>query len=251
MLIELNPEIVDRLSKTELAIVRYINEHEDEFSKLSIVDIAYETFSSPATVSRAIKKCNVAGFSELRFKSIQKEKVPAFEDAGEIIRQSLNEVQAVTEYISIPELIKAKTTIQKSARIYVLGRGLSANVAEEFSMKLQLLDMDSMFIRDPNIIILKSKHVKQEDVVINFSLNGMTEELVQASRNARCNGAKVITFCCNSESVLISLSDIAFVGYSDSSTAICDYEVKSILPLQVMSRIMSEYLAMDMLEDNA
>ena len=31
MLIELNPEIVDRLSKTELAIVRYINEHEDEF----------------------------------------------------------------------------------------------------------------------------------------------------------------------------------------------------------------------------
>lgn len=245
MLIEMNREILERLSKTELAIVRFINEHEKAFPELSIVDIAAETFSSPATVSRAIKKCNISGFSELRFRSIQKENSRPFNQAGEILQQSLNEVQAITECISIAKLMKASAMIQKASKISVLGRGLSEYVAEEFSLKLQLLGMDSMFIRDPNIMLLKTKSVHQQDLLINFTLNGMTKEILASCENARSNGAGIITFCCNMESDMIALSDVAFVGYSDPVSAIMQYEVRSRLPLYVMSRVMIEYLASD------
>ena len=68
MIIEINSKIAENLSKTELGVVNYINDNEDKLSELSIVDIAFETFSSPATVSRAIRKCGINGFNELRYK---------------------------------------------------------------------------------------------------------------------------------------------------------------------------------------
>jgi len=113
MLIEITNEIRENLSKTELAVVRYINEHEKDFSKLSMVDIAFETYSSPATVLRAIKKCNISGFNELRFRSVQKENSNSFNQVNEILLQSLNEVQSITECISIQKLVMASEMIKK------------------------------------------------------------------------------------------------------------------------------------------
>ena len=34
---------------------------------MSILEVAEQTFSSPATVSRTIKKCGISGFAELRY----------------------------------------------------------------------------------------------------------------------------------------------------------------------------------------
>ena len=242
-MIELNREITDRLTKTELAIVRFINAHEKEFSELSIIDIAAETFSSPATVSRAIKKCNISGFCELRFKSMQSGGTVPFHQAGEVLLQSLNEVQAVIEGISVAKLIKVSEMIRKARKIYVLGRGLSEYVSDEFSMKLQLLGMDSMFIRDPNIMRLKCQKMDRQDLLISFSLNGKTREIIESAVSSRNNGAGIVTICCNPESELIPLSDVALIGYSDPVSAIAQYEVRSRLPLHVLSRMITEYLA--------
>ena len=46
MIIELSPNILENLSKTELEIVNFINDNEERLSELSIVDIAFETYSS-------------------------------------------------------------------------------------------------------------------------------------------------------------------------------------------------------------
>lgn len=47
MIIELNHELLGRLTETEQKIAKYINEHENELSQMSIVDIAFSTFTSP------------------------------------------------------------------------------------------------------------------------------------------------------------------------------------------------------------
>lgn len=56
MIIKLEQYILDRLTATEKKIIDYINASDTELSKMSIVDIAFETFTSPSTVSRAIRK---------------------------------------------------------------------------------------------------------------------------------------------------------------------------------------------------
>ena len=68
MIINLNENIIKKLTKTEYEIVKFINNNQKILQDLSIVDIAFETFSSPATVSRAIRKCGINGFNELRYK---------------------------------------------------------------------------------------------------------------------------------------------------------------------------------------
>ncbi len=74
MIISLDPKTVDKLTKTELEIVNFINTYEDTLPEMSIVDIAFETYSSPSTVSSAIRKCGLNGFNELRYRSVNKAK---------------------------------------------------------------------------------------------------------------------------------------------------------------------------------
>lgn len=51
---------------------------------MSIVDIAFETYSSPSTVSRAIRKCGINGFNELRYRLTEKEGNAQIQNMGEI-----------------------------------------------------------------------------------------------------------------------------------------------------------------------
>lgn len=242
MLIELNQEIIERLSKTELEIIRFINEHEAALPELSIVDIAFDTYSSPSTVSRAIRKCGMNGFNELRYRLTINAEKEDIQNMGEVINKSLIEAQRVIEQISVPNVLNIVQCIKEASRIFVFGRGLSEYVAEEFALKLQLLDYNAIAIRDPNIMRNKTQQLKSSELVFNFSLNGMTDELITSSENANLCGAKVITCCCNNQSPILEHSTYSLVGFRHSHKAIKEFEVASRVPLQIMSRIIIDYL---------
>lgn len=144
MIIELSPNILENLSKTELEIVNFINDNEERLSELSIVDIAFETYSSPSTVSRAIRKCGINGFNELRYKLTQKVENKEIHDLNEIMNKSLIEATSVIEHMSLTNLLNILHTMRdakrKNERILIFARGLSELVAQEFCMKLQVLD---------------------------------------------------------------------------------------------------------------
>lgn len=243
MLIDLNQEIISRLSKTELSVIRFINENEEKILEWSIVEIGYQTFTSPATVSRAIRKCNVLGFNELRYRCALKDKEVKHQQIGNIINQSLLEIQSVMEMLTIPKILEFTKGIKTSKKIYIFARGLTEFVAEEFSLKLQLLGYTTLFTRDPNIMKIISKKLNKEDLLLIFSLNGNTEELIESAKNARWAGAKIAVCCCNKNSELVNYSDYLLLGYSDTYTFMEDYEVHSRLPLYAVSRIIVEYLA--------
>lgn len=133
MIIELSPNILENLSKTELEIVNFINDNEERLSELSIVDIAFETYSSPSTVSRAIRKCGINGFNELRYKLTQKVENKEIHDLNEIMNKSLIEATSVIEHMSLTNLLNILHTIRdakrKNERILIFARGLTELVA--------------------------------------------------------------------------------------------------------------------------
>lgn len=94
MIIPIDTDIIERLSKTELEIVNFINIHEDTLPEMSIVDIAFETYSSPSSVSRAIRKCGLNGFNELRYRSGNKAKSEEIQSMNELFNKTLIEAQA-------------------------------------------------------------------------------------------------------------------------------------------------------------
>lgn len=250
MIIELTKDILDSLSTTERAVIRFINEHENQLPELSIVDIANETYTSPATVSRAVRKCDIDGFNELRYRLTIEDKSKEIQNIGEIVNKSLIEAQSVIEHISLPTVLNLIKDLEQTSCIYVLARGLTENVGQEFSFKLQLLDFNSFFISDPNIMEIKSREMKETDTIFIFSMNGYTEELINSAQNAQLCGAKVFVCCCNKESPLIELADHAIIGYKHQHRAISTYEVSSRLPLYIISRIIFDYMNLDQNELN-
>lgn len=245
MLINLDKNIIDKLTKTELEIIKYINDNEERIYELSIVDIAFETFSSPSTVSRAVRKCGLNGFNELRYRSSIKLEQKEIYNMADVMNKSLIEAQRVLERISVPDILKIIKLINDAERIYVVARGLTEYVAEEFSLKLQLQGYNSIFIRDPNIMRRKSQQLKKSELLFIFSLNGNTKELIHSAENANLVGAKVVTCCSSDKSKLIELSDTSLVGYRDSNDSIKEYEVASRLSLQIIARIIIDYIALN------
>lgn len=243
MLIELTSEKIEKLTKTELEIIKFINANEEQLSELSIVTIAFDTFSSPATVSRAIRKCGLNGFNELRYLSAKKSQNDEVAHVGDILNKSLIESQRVIDQISIDKILKIITVLKESRRIIVLARGMTEYVAQEFTFKLQLLGFNVMLVSDPNIMKKMCAKVEKDECVFIFSLNGRTEELVDSARNARLRDAQIITCCCNEDSELLELSNHFVLGYRHEHSAIREYEVFSRLALNIISRIIIDYIA--------
>ena len=156
MIIEINSKIAENLSKTELGVVNYINDNEDKLSELSIVDIAFETFSSPATVSRAIRKCGINGFNELRYKLTAKTENTEVKDLNEIMNKSLIEATSVIEHMSIPNVLNILHTMKDAKRVLIFSRGPTHLVAQELSMKLQVLDFFVVDVEDPQNYVEES-----------------------------------------------------------------------------------------------
>ncbi|TCJ98777.1 RpiR family transcriptional regulator [Volucribacter psittacicida] len=245
MLITLNKEIINTLSETELRIVQFINQNAERLSQLSIMDIAFETYSSPASVSRAIRKCHLSGFNELRYKLTHNSVHNDVLNLGEVINKSLREVQQTIEQIAVAKVLDIIEQIKQAKRIFIFARGLTEEVASEFALKLQLLDFNAVAIRDPNIMKIKSQTMTKQNLLFLFSLNGYTQELIESAQNANYSGATVMSCTCNPDSPLLAYSDHYLLGYKNSNVAIKTYEVASRLPLQIMARIIIDYLVLN------
>ncbi|VBB07222.1 sugar isomerase (sis) [Lucifera butyrica] len=245
MIIKIDHSIYERLTSTEKQVVNYINANTDKISNMSIVEVAEKTFSSPATVSRTIKKCGVGGFSELRYMLSKKNNEDS--DLGqinEILEKSLREVTNTVEQLAINNILNAIELIKKVDRIYVFARGLTELVAQEFSFKLQLLGFNSFQISDPNVMRKITAEMKNKELLVIFSLYGKTEELITSAENAVSIGARVISCCCSEDTPLKKLSTVYLKGYKYNHVSIKKFEVTSRMPLYVISRILIDYLAL-------
>ena len=72
MLIKIDHDNYHSLTATEKAVIAFINANPEKIATMSISMLAEQTYSSPATVSRTIKKCGIDGFAELRYLLSQK-----------------------------------------------------------------------------------------------------------------------------------------------------------------------------------
>ncbi|WP_196604082.1 MurR/RpiR family transcriptional regulator [Pectinatus haikarae] len=243
MLINIDRYIVERLSKTELSIIQYINEKEKELSDMSIVDIAFETFTSPATVSRAIRKCGINGFNELRYRLNLPKDNKELISINEIMKKTLIEANEVLQRISLKDVLDVVNEITGAfdKQIYIFGRGPTEQVVKEFSLRLQLLGYNVLATEDPTIMVKISQRSNNQ-LIILFSLKGETKELIEVAENCYLNKAKLIVISCASDSPLLQYASHYLLGYYHKKIAIKEFDVTSRIPLSMIARIIVDYL---------
>lgn len=246
MFIEITTELSNKLTTSERMVVDFLNENAKKLATMSIVDIADATFTSTATVSRTIKKCGLNGFTEFRYRLLSHNKdsknYEAYKGINTLLEKSLMEVSRTVDSISIKDVVSVVNTIKETTRVYIIARGLTELVAKEFDYKLNLLGYNSFLVTDPNIMVKISEKLKSTDTLIVFSLRGETPSILDACKNAKGVGCKVISCCCEKQSTLRDLSDIIILGEKHKDISIKDYEVTSRIPLSVISRVIIDYL---------
>lgn len=251
MIIKLDHSFLSRLTDTEKKVINFINQNEKEITNMSISDVAEATYSSPATVSRTIKKCGISGFAELRYIISQRTNMKQdLSDVNEIMQKSLTEVNNTLDRLSIDNILKIIKEINASQQIYIFARGLSEQVAAEFSLKLQVLGHPVICNYDKNMIQEISRSLKKNSLVFFFSMSGSTPELIVAAENASSQGARIITCSCVDDTPLEKLAHIALIGYSHKYR-LSKLDLVSRLPLFVMSRVVIDYLLLLKQQDEA
>lgn len=243
------------LTATEQFLLQYIEEHLEEIPKLSIVTLSERANVSTASIVRTMKKLGYDGFTSFKH-DMKRQYQLALQNQDDF--QTLDLIDQKIQEVVIKNELEVRNTVRLldnrmiedaiqaivgAKQVYLFARGLSELIASEMEMKFHILGRTCELYTDPNIIKTISKRIVTQDVVIVISLNGHTQELVEAAHICRKNEVPIILLTANGTSPLAKLSDLSFVGYKSEGSYFPDYEVRSRLPLQVISRILLDAYA--------
>lgn len=244
-------ELLKTISSSEKYLLRYIDSHLENIPDLSIVKLSEAANVSTATIVRTMKKIGFNGYTAFKYYLRTQEKNnPKFNNMDQIdkkIREAIlkneQEVVRTIQMLDSGTIEDAIQSIHSAKRVMIFARGFSELIAKEMVVKFQLLGKYSELHDDPNIIRTISKRLSLNDIVIFISLNGETEELVDAAKNCVDNHVRTITITANASGTLLEYTTLSFVGFKSAVSYFPDYEVRSRLPLQVMSRTLMDAYA--------
>lgn len=235
-----------KLSETEAYLWKYISANINDIPNLSIIKLSELANVSTSTIVRTMKKKGYEGFTAFKHHlkdeqntSINFSKVEKID--SEIKKSIIKNEQEVIRTLNMLNTGVIEDAIQKiksSERVLIFARGFSELIGEEMKIKFQLANKYCELHTDPNIIKIMSQYLKKSDIAIFVSLNGETEELVNAAENCYKKEIGTILITTNTESPLTDLCELALIGYKSEVSFFPEYEVRSRLPLSVIARIL-------------
>lgn len=232
------------LTEAERAVMHFVNENKALAAELSITELAERSFTSPATVSRAIRKCGYSGIPALRRQLAGETHVTAApRRMNDILELSYRECTETIENLKINDILQIVQHMKRARKIYVLARGITQYTAQEFAIQLQLQRYDVVVITDSEIMKRLHNLMQKEDMLLIFTAFNSTPEFGLAAQQARKQGCTVAACCCTGETMLAKHTDYMVLGVSTPVVAGNPFNGASRLPLQIIARTMVEYLA--------
>ncbi|MFB9759878.1 MurR/RpiR family transcriptional regulator [Ectobacillus funiculus] len=245
LIFDITSDKYQTLSESERYLLEYIYRNMEHIPTMSIVKLSEEANVSTATIVRLMKKIGHEGFTSFKYNMKDKLKtsdnIEAIDEIDMNIKQAIkkNEVEVLNtiQMLNTGTIEDAIQKIYDAEKVYIFARGFSEMIANEMTIKLQITGKNCEMHDDPNIIRVISRKLKEKELAIFISLNGETEELVEAAKNLKIKSISTITLTAGVDSTLAKLSEITFLGYKGAHSFFPDYEVRSRLPLQVIARI--------------
>ncbi|WP_300381153.1 MurR/RpiR family transcriptional regulator [Clostridium sp.] len=205
-------------SDKEKAIADYVMQYADQIRNINITDLAKETGTSGATITRFAKKVNCDNFVDMKIKlGSNKADTNITEEGGifSYVYQYYNEVIERTRMLIDKESIsKIVKEIKEARNIYIYGVGSSGLTGEEMMKRLMRMGFSVHCISDSHMMIINSSIVSKNDLVIGISISGETEEVNQSLSISRKNGAKTVSITSFEGSSINNYADIMLLVYN-------------------------------------
>ncbi len=196
--------ITDRfveLTATEKRIAQFILDDVQTAAALPISEMARQTQTSQASITRFARAIGCKDVRELKVKLAQSLAVgqrfildvPDLEGVQGIYETIIN-VLDINRRALNPELLnKAVTWLSNARQILALGMGGGSTIcAQELQFRLFRLGLPVVSQSDGLLARMMAASVASNDVVVTLSLGGYTPEVVESAAIARQYGAKII-----------------------------------------------------------
>lgn len=234
--------IINSLKPAEQRVAKYIINNMEHVTSMTMEELAFESGSSYATVSRLCRKLGYTGFRELKssliFDAVNNNNV------GTIIKNLSIGVEASTHGIckniyclafkvledsqaimNISEVEKVVQEIVKAKKLCFIGTGYSGICARYAYSRFFRIGLNCIYDIDSTLYKMQATLLSKGDLLFAISSSGRTKSIVDLANHAKKNSVTVV-----------GLSDFAITPLSKT----CDYN------LYTTSRNANMFLNIDM-----
>lgn len=191
---------------------RKIAEHllnEKNIAQKSITDLAEEIDVSPSSITRFCKKIRFASFQQMKYALLaaRTEKRVNDEEVESVARYYQSIIASTQQFMDTGQTERIANDLIRAKRVLFCGIGNSGLIAKEFNSRIERMGIDSTAITDAHAMVMKTALLGKEDVYMCFSYTGKTQSVIDATRQAKDCGARVIVITTNDAEELTELAD--------------------------------------------
>jgi len=216
---------LDSFSTAERRLAEYILDNPRETIDSTIDELAYQSGSSYATISRFCKKMGYSGYKEFKrglIDDVVSQKQAEISNGDLRVVPGLSADQTIericrfserilreTETFMVPDqLLLASQAIIKAHSILCIGAGTSSITARYGYTRFFRLGLPCHTEPDPVVYSMHAASMKKNDLLLAVSSSGRTASVVDAAETARSNGATVLSISDYAISPLNRVADI-------------------------------------------
>src|SRR6202048_245268 len=212
--------------------------------------VADEMCVAEATVVKIAKKLGFSGFRALRSALAEYNNFPtsqlhaelfANDSAGEIVQEggqaSINAMEQNLAVIEQAAIEKAAKYLSSSVFRDFYGVGGSAQVARDAAFKFLRIGVRASVFDDSQMMLMSACLLEKTDVAVAFSHSGQTAVVIDAVRQARRNGARIIAVTNCRSSTLAQESDVVLCSNIEESLITGENAAARIAQLNIVDAL--------------
>ena len=185
---------------------------------LTITELAKESGTSEASVTRLCRHLSCKGYTEFKMAlalDIQQQQ-PDTPDGGdgidELVEESVQAMRDTGKFINREVLKEAGLALHKAATIQIYGVAASAITGDYLHYRLLRLGKSALLFNDMHRAAMNASTVKEGDMVIAISSSGSTKDLLHVVKVAKKQKARILMLSNTLSSPIGKLADMLLVA---------------------------------------
>ncbi|WP_219927761.1 MurR/RpiR family transcriptional regulator [Aeromonas sp. HMWF016] len=207
-------------SQTLQRLGQFVLEQPQRVLYLTITELARESGTSEASVTRLCRGVGCRGYTEFKMalaletqqEQASQPQVSATSAFSTLIEESVAALRDTGALVSQQALLQSAELLEKARQIQIYGVAASAIIGEYLAYRLLRMGISAQQFSDMHRAAMNATSLKPGDVVIAVSSSGSTKDLLHAVQLSKEHGANIIVLSNTSRSPLATLADQLLVA---------------------------------------
>ncbi|MFB2928697.1 MurR/RpiR family transcriptional regulator [Aeromonas hydrophila] len=207
-------------SQTLQRLGQFVLEQPQRVLYLTITELARESSTSEASVTRLCRGVGCRGYTEFKMalaletqqEQASQPQASATSAFSTLIEESVAALRDTGALVSQQALLQSAELLEKARQIQIYGVAASAIIGEYLAYRLLRMGISAQQFSDMHRAAMNATSLKPGDVVIAVSSSGSTKDLLHAVQLGKEHGANIIVLSNTSRSPLATLADQLLVA---------------------------------------